>query len=601
MQMAERAALARRAEIMNRQKLQKQMRYIKDAPTESLGLQAKLGGTNVVKKGWANQDSIAAKGNMLRDRYAGGFVLALRQAGLEKLFFSGEITRTVERELFEMSLKDGRGLPGVTKNAQALAIAKAIQTTQKSTVAGFNAEGGFIKDYSGYIQKTRHDADKIREVGRDQWVKDVMANPDFDWQRTFKTADRLKAVEALGKMWEPLKNNDHMDYGSDLDEQLYPDLAKKESAHREMHWKSWDGQQSYLDKYGKYSFNEAVMRSFETMARREALISEFGTKPAEMFESLVGYAKSMAKPTDRFQQLERDEIGIRALYQRLDGSINKPVNTAYSNIANYIMAVKRLALLVRVPFTHLAGLPVTMGSELNYWGATLSERYGAIMKGWLKPLPNSEKGLAAETIGAGAWARQGSIAAAYDTASPGGHGRMARWEDMFFRATGISSVTDNHRLEANTMMMHLMGKQRDNSYADMGRYEKRVMGMFGINEPEWEALRKGTDWQLGGDKNWLTPRVASSISDADIEAYIRSKQRDWPAGAADRQGRDRGSPQRSRRPSCDGIFRARPLRHFRRRSQDPGDHVRNRQFRVVAKRDVAPDGAVQAMASADVH
>jgi hypothetical protein len=90
------------------------------------------------------------------------------------------------------------------------------------------------------------------------------------------TKDPVKAKEMLEKMWTPMKNGDHLDYGKDVEEQIWPDVAKKKSAHRELHWKTWDSQQRYLDKYGRYSFNEATYKSLETMARRTALLEEFG-------------------------------------------------------------------------------------------------------------------------------------------------------------------------------------------------------------------------------------------------------------------------------------------------------------------------------------
>ena len=90
--------------------------------------------------------------------------------------------------------------------------------------------------YSGYITRSSHDADRIRAAGPEKWVADTL--PRLDLKRTFGTADRQRATDALREMWTPMKNGDHFDYGKPLEEPLYPNVAKKASAERELHFKT---------------------------------------------------------------------------------------------------------------------------------------------------------------------------------------------------------------------------------------------------------------------------------------------------------------------------------------------------------------------------
>jgi hypothetical protein len=106
---AERTAIRRRTEHLNMLKEIRVRQFVDAAPSELIGIEAKLVGVKTTKEGWANGASIAGRGAMLADRYGKGLDGDLERAGLSKVWESGQITKDIERELRELNLRNPLG------------------------------------------------------------------------------------------------------------------------------------------------------------------------------------------------------------------------------------------------------------------------------------------------------------------------------------------------------------------------------------------------------------------------------------------------------------------------------------------------------------
>src|SRR5579862_570784 len=174
--MAEKAALARRAQIMDTRKDIARHRYydqverqIAKLPVRAalakrlargaarLAIEAKLVGVNLPFL--KNRLSVDAQFVALRRLWVGGMAGDLEKAGLLKIF----ATRTLEDKWTDelMNLNRG-GTGGSTKDAHALAIARIVQKWQREAMASLNREGAWVRSYSGFITRTSHDPDSIR-------------------------------------------------------------------------------------------------------------------------------------------------------------------------------------------------------------------------------------------------------------------------------------------------------------------------------------------------------------------------------------------------------------------------------------------------------
>lgn len=543
-----------------------------------LALEAKLVGVNLpFLKG---RLSVDAQFVALRRLWVGGFARDLEQGGLLKVFSSRHIEDKWTDELFELNKRpspayqrakeageagaqdayelasrgEGEGKPGKTGDKQALEIAKTIQKWQRQAMESLNREGAWVRSYSGYITRTSHDADAIRRAGPEQWAADTLTH--LDLKRTFGTDDRQRVMDALRQMWTPMKDGNHFDYGKPIEEPLYPNVARQASDSRELHFKDGAAWRKYNDQYGVHNATHTVVQALTTGARRVALMKEFGTKPADAFERDIGYLKSTLQqestrnanklgtlkdtqdvsPTNEraleiaelektieskkeaFPHFESWEQALRNRFAQIDGSSQKPINRALANTVSNWMSVQRMAKLGRVALTHFASLP-TKAMEARYWGIPFAERYASLFRGLTQGVEGSEKRQALDNTLVAFENRLGHMMAMYDVADAPA-GALAKAETTFFKLTGVSSVIDNQRGDAEAMFASHLGSKRGQDWATIGRKEQRVLQGFGLGEAEWKALH-GVDWTTIGDRTYLFPPDALKLSDDQTRAYLK--------------------------------------------------------------------------------
>jgi hypothetical protein len=516
-----------------------------------LAFEAKLVGVNLPFLG--NRKSVDAQYVALRRQLVGGFSADLDRAGLSKVFASKALETKWIDELFELN-RDKYGKPGITKDAQALQIAQIIKKWQKQSMAMLNREGAWVRSYSGYVTRSSHDPHAIARAGMAKWVNDAFDK--LDLKRTFGTTDRQAALDALRQMWAPMRSGDHFDYGKPIDEPLYPSVARRASATRELHFKSGKDWRDYNDQYGVSNPTRTVVQALSTAARRTALMKEFGTKPAEAFERDMQFIRASiqheeAGRTSRLQAMEvaadnpnappdikakidalkaeidkapdelsdfnRWEQPLRNRFAQIDGSSMKPVNKTQSEVLSNWMAIQRMSKLGRVAMTHFASLP-TKSLEARYWGIPFAERFGSLFRGLTEGAEGSDKRQALDNTLVALENRLGHMMAMYDVADAPS-GLIGKMEGIFFKLTGVSSVIDNQRGDAEAMFASHIGGKRGQVWADIGPKEQRVLRGFGINEPEWKALH-GVEWTKIGDRTYLFPNDALKLSDDQIKSYI---------------------------------------------------------------------------------
>jgi hypothetical protein len=563
-QSADQYARERRGAILDMRKESSRHRYYattreairtlspsKAATAFRLAFEAKLVGVNLPFLG--NRRSVDAQYVALRRQLLGGFSSDLERAGLLKIFASKALQDKWTDELFELN-REQYGKPGITKDAKALEIAKIVRKWQKQSMAMLNREGAWVRSYSGYVTRTSHDPHAIGKAGMSKWVNDTFDK--LDLKRTFGTADRQAALDALRQMWAPMRSGDHFDYGKPIEEPLFPSVAKKASATRELHFKSGKDWRAYNDQYGVSNPTHTIVTSLSTAARRVALMKEFGTRPSEAFERDMNYIRAaiqndessrasrlqamevaadnpnappdikakvdalraeVDKAPDELSDFNKWEQPLRNRFAQIDGSSMKPVNKTQSEVLSNWMAIQRMAKLGRVAMTHFASLP-TKSLEARYWGIPFAERFGSLFRGLTEGAEGSDKRQALDNTLVALENRLGHMMAMYDVADAPS-GMIGKMEGIFFKLTGVSSVIDNQRGDAEAMFASHIGGKRDQAWADIGSKEQRVLRGFGINEPEWKALH-GVEWTKLGDKTYLFPNDALKLSDDQIKAYI---------------------------------------------------------------------------------
>jgi len=515
---------------------------VQAAPTQYAGIEAALVGINPVffdpnaRRG--NQLSAAALGLAAKRDWVAGAVLDLERAGrdnpqfegLDKIFYSRAIEKEWAIEKFELS-RGEKGNPGRTGNAQALKIAEILHKWDKARVDSLNAEGGWITNYAGYVTRTSHDPDKLRvastpgvgfrtfrrgftEADRDAWVSDQMRL--LNLRRTFGAED---PVPILNEMYGGLIDGSHMKDILPETQDLYPNLARKVSASRELHYKDAESWHENNQKYGRFDATDAWLYSMQHSAEQYGLMKVFGSKPRQGYEELVAWARNRKKGTPESLS-EWERFALENRFKVVSGESAIPIASQWAGIINGWLTVQRIAKLGLTPFAMLSD-NTTISRELARQGMEFMDRNGSMFSGYFRGSIGSDKREVAELLHAGILGRLRGIAARYDI-SDARAGLLAKWENTFFKITGITPMTENKRADAERMMAYHFGKQREKAWAGLGAEEQRTLQAFGISDKEWELLKK-VEWNKVGDEVYLTPDVAQKLSDADIQAYITDR------------------------------------------------------------------------------
>ncbi|NWG26612.1 MAG: hypothetical protein HXY30_19705 [Pseudorhodoplanes sp.] len=553
---AERAAILKRNMRMDAVKLRDLRTFLEAAKAAKggsyqLGLEARLVGVNRPffdeKSRAGNQASVGALSLGAQRDWIGGTITAIRKAerddpklaGLEQLFYS----KTIEDEIFTEKIeleKKAKGRrdanPGVTKNAHAKAIAEILHETDKRKVAVLNSEGAWITEHSAFGASVMHDPDRMlaaagglrrkltpekmrkaafRELWEDArraWVAATL--PRIDAKRMFGT--EKDADKKLAEMFGGLVTGDHMKVQA-LPDEGYFNVAAKVSASREFVFKSARDQLAYMRQFGRFGATDAWLYGMRYAADKYAIMKVFGSEPKKGFDEILEYAKGRTKGTPERRALDKAERWLRTRYAVVSGEADIPLQNAWSGLAAGWMAVVRMAKLGLTPLSMLAD-NATMSRELAYQGLGVFERYSSLFSGYLRGADGSAKREVADLLHTGIFGRLRGATARFDIAD-GAPGILAKLENIFFRFTLISPLSENKRADAERLMARHFGKLRGKAFGELEAGERRIMQAFGIGEKEWELLGKAEWNEVGGDV-YLTPDVALRIPDEAMNAHL---------------------------------------------------------------------------------
>lgn len=544
---AARTAIAMRNLRMDTIKARDLLAQFDTAPSARLGIEAPLVGVNTPfydpKSRRGNQTSAAAIGLGKRVDWVGGAVVEMREAGrtdpalagLDRQFLSRVHEDDWFREAWNLSLPDGHRLrrtPGFTGNAAAAKMAEITNRFNRLRVSELNDEGAFITDYHGYVTMMTHDPDKIRkaskagafrkgftEEDRAAWANFVVDRLDIG--RTFGTTNREEARQLLAKMYGGFVTGDYMKEVLPETKPLYPDIARKLSASRELHWKDADAALDYMRRFGRHGPTEGWFYQLQYSADRLGLMKLFGSRPKEGFEELLAYAmnKTMGKPEKL--ELEKWEQALRNRFAVVSGEAARPVSNRAAGLVNGWLSVQRMAKLGLTPFAMLVD-NANIARELGRQGVGFLERhFDHLLGGYFQGAEGSAKREVAELLHTGILERLRGAAARWDTGDTG-PGTLAKAEEIFFRVTGQTAMTANKRAAAEAIMAHNIGRQRDKAFGELDGGLQRLMQAFGIGEAEW-ALLKRAEWNEIDGRTYLTPDVADRIPDDAVADYLKAR------------------------------------------------------------------------------
>lgn len=519
------AAIERRNQAMNLEKRIGRRAFYDGAPGQGktpgivIGLKAKLGGVNTPFA--RGRLSVDAQAVALKADYSIGLITDLEDAGLLGIVRRGEMDDHWAAELAEMS-RGAAGKPGITGNARALEIARIVDKYKRLARADANRAGAWIGEYEGHIDRTSHDPDRIRRAGYAAWKASVLKNLDPD--RTFEGIADPEAF--LANVYDGLVTGIHFTVEG---KQGFKDpafkgpknLAAKLSEARVLHWRDAAAWMDYQRAFGTGTLIEGVLRGLEHSARGTALMREFGTNPRAEFEADLAWLRETRRADhNTMQKLRNAERGLVNVMNELDGTALRPQNRLSARIGSSVRSWVGMSKLGGVVLSALGDVPLK-AAELRYNDVNLFQAYGDGFASILRGRPKGEQREIARLLRAGFETMRGDITSRFDAADTV-PGQLAKVQNTFFKATGIGWWTDAQRAGLEMVLSRHLGLHSAADHAALPAGTARVLGLYGIGAPEWNALRS-VDWHQADGRRYLTPDIAAKLSDSAVDGLITDK------------------------------------------------------------------------------
>jgi hypothetical protein len=465
--------------------------------------------------------SASRQGTALGRFWKGSLVNALDKEGLLRIARKGSLDEKIVVELDQLGRKKGK--PGASGSKEAATIAKIISRLNSAVVGRLNRSGAYIKQMPGYIIRQTHDQRLIKRAGFENWFAAI--SPKIDEFRTF---NRFLANDERRDLYLGIYNElaagrhpsaavgDYIPTGANL--------AKKLSAHRELHFKSGQDFFAYHQKFGRGTILENVERSLDNNGRAAALLGEFGSKPEETFKNWVREQDDKAVRLGAKTSEHRNRLSADSQWRIMSGEGSRPADGMLARLANGLRAWQVSSKMGSAVISAYTTDPVLHFNELSRHGVPFARKmlqplisqFRMIGKPELRQLANH---LQAFNDGASAQIFK------YDTGdgTPGIMSGMARlaiklsalnWWDHVSRS-GITA-TIAHQMHENTKL----------PFEQLAPNYRRMIEAYGITAKDWPRIATAAT-EING-QSYITPHQLKleAFGNLDTAAGRRAARRD---------------------------------------------------------------------------
>ncbi|TGR84269.1 hypothetical protein EN866_33375 [Mesorhizobium sp. M2D.F.Ca.ET.223.01.1.1] len=483
-------------------------------------LLAVLEGTQKGVEGGRN--SVGALNLAYEARYIGGLFgeLQAKSPHLVEALRDPQLDKDIMREMAQ--LKEG-GKPGITGNKDAELVAKTFATYAEMSRTDLNKLGASIGKLDGWAGAQTHDNIKMIEAGKEAWISSVVSK--LDLARTFPEAGSAKDIEeALSGIYDTIVTGmPNKPTPREIGQRVSPaNLAKSLGKSRVLHFKDAEAALAYRDEFGFGTTASGMVAHLRSAARMAANMEALGPNPEVMFGALVDGLKRSVKddaklsPAEKAKRMKGLTIDAGQLRHAIDistGMISRPVDVNAAKIGGDIRAVQSLAKLGAALWSSMSDT-VTAGLASQFRGSGFFGGWVAQIDGIMHGRPKGEQAEISYLLGEGFDGLIGHIvspAAAVD----GPVGRLSKMQETFFRWNGLSWWTDIQRASAGRMISAEMGMRAKTAFADLPANYRHVLGLHGISEKQWDAIRQIEGRDIGG-RTYITPDMVRNLPDEAV-------------------------------------------------------------------------------------
>lgn len=482
--------------------------------------------------------------NTTREDY-GGFMHAVDKEGLMKEWRADTHAADI------MTILDEK--PLAKPNPKAEKIAELVKKFQLQQVMRMNEHGAWITPRKQYITLQEHNHRRVRDLGRgkgvagtkigskvddnvsfNKWLQSIL--PKLDTKATFPGKSEEEIVRILKGSHNRIVTEYNGRTGPDgftEDGPIAPSdvtpivsVASQVSEARHFVFKDAASWWEYHKEFGTTTtFASAVEQQLNNNAKKAALMSMFGPDPERNLKAILSdLNESVRKRPDASTQVEG--LDIKKIsnvwydsWLRLTGfgAFKGLERTKFA--ANTLVTIARTAKLGGTGITSFVLDRVALWRGMVTRGLTNMESFS---KSVLK-LNEQNK----DEIQAQLFALDSIMDRTIERFGPGNmDAKLRRLENKFFKWTGLNWVTDDNKATATAMLAWQNGRNRGKSFGKLPKENQIDLRGAGIDEVEWETLRRAAPV---ADKNGDPMLLPSSIKELPDDAFhdiLRSKKLD---------------------------------------------------------------------------
>lgn len=431
--------------------------------------------------------SLNAMGGQRVRNTVNAFFHDLRNAGMDRAFKTADpaFERDVANELGRI---DDPTWGRDTGNAQAKKMAEIIHKHQDALRLAENDAGAFVGKLDQYIVRQTHNRAKIIRAGEDAWVTYIRP------KLAARTFDDLLPDEIDGFLRQTYRNlATGIHTGSEQGDWIAgfkgpANLAKKLSAERKLFFESPDAWMDYNREFGNGSLNGTVLSTLERGSRAVEAMQLLGTNPRAMLngwlDNLATAARDEGRTADATLLSQQKERMLR-LY---DHAMRNPRPIENERAAAFFASVRSFQRfkLGGAAISSIPDLSSTMAmAKHNGIGAleSLSWHLGQLFpKGAGRKAAMREANIGWDYMAQSLQTRFG--------AEDGVPGALAKTVDVFSRLTALPWWTQNMKDASTLMLLHNTAEKAGLEHAALPRRMQTTLRRFGIEQPEWDALRQ---------------------------------------------------------------------------------------------------------------
>lgn len=451
------------------------------------------------------------------DSYNSALFGGLESKGVLEVALEGKLDKEIGQELWELSSLQGK--PGVSKNAQALAIARVFHSVQSLILQDLRRAGADVHEVSNFIMRQSHNRNKLRDIipndhegSRLAWINHIL--PRLNHVKTFgaDAGNHNKMVDFLKNAYDDIVFG-RMDLadgsevsGAEFGPTFKSKLGRQLSKHRKLFFADANKFYEYNLEFGNDNIMESIQKSIHSNARNSSVIETFGTDPDKMWVDLKKGIRSELKDSpEELARFDRAEKQIDNLFSDVRGERLGAGDSMLAKGGKTLRALTNMGLLGKAAIRSMTDLTTAAAALRSSTGKGFLQAHADLVSEWTGNIKLRVKdkalfrqhmrdiGLIFNDYLAESHARFGADA----EPPPGG---IAKAQRLYFKLNGLTAQTELGKFAVARAFSKEVASNARRSFDNLTPVIRENMQRYNIDQFSWGIIRQGVDTLPDGTK-----------------------------------------------------------------------------------------------------